>query len=188
MREAKQTHSTAVMDIAQPAPVRTPTQQAFEATLRAINAPFYRPFFASRPMTTINGNAESLERVRVIADAAGLYTHFTPALTSLQVWGFDQQRVTFTPAPTAVHIPRGCEGCDQCSAYSRVYECFPRCPDCGEDVCESCRVESTLVKHLEDGEGRRDACMCKRCWQAMCEADYQADCDLETAELHREGE
>ena len=165
------------------APVRTPTQQAFEATLRAINAPFYRPFFASRPMTTTNGNAESLERVRVIADAAGLYTHFTPALTSLQVWGFDQQRVTFTPAPTAVHIPAGHQSCDQCPGYGPLYESLPVCRDCGDAVCESCRLAGSLTE--SDGESKA-TCLCATYWQEVVISDLQADGDLDLAHAHAE--
>lgn len=158
------------------APVRTPTQQAFEATLRAINAPFYRPFFASRPMTTINGTLEPLEQVRVIAEAAGLYTHFTPAFTSLEVWGFDQLRVTFTPAPTAVPIPAGHQSCDHCTGYGPLYESLPVCRDCGDAVCEACRLAGSLTE--SDGESK-PTCTCATCWQEVITDDLKADGDLD---------
>lgn len=170
-------------DSARAQPVRTPTQQAFETTLRAINAPFYRPFFASRPMTTINGNADSLEKVRLIAEAAGLYTHFTPALTSLQVWGFDQLRVTFTPAPTVAQVPVGHQSCDHCTGYGPRYESLPTCRDCGDAVCASCQMPGSL--HESDGESRA-TCTCKTCWQEVITDDLNADADLDLAHAHRE--
>lgn len=188
MREAKQTHSTAVMDIAQPAPVRTISRDAFALVLNAIRSARVTHFpiaAAEGPALIVEGSPDALERVRVIAeDVAHLYVHLSftgtwPDVSAeLKVFGFDRE----LPQVRA-GVPNGHQSCDHCPGYGPLYESLPVCRDCGDAVCESCRLAGSLTE--SDGESKA-TCLCKSCWHGVVVADYEADGDLDVAHAHAE--
>lgn len=62
--------------------------------------------------------------------------------------------------------------CDHCPAKcAEVYEQFPRCRECGDDVCPNCQHPGTFIEADGAPDARPDqyTAICKRCTPATGE-------------------